>query len=67
MEYSEKVIELLNKSYSPFHVVDNLKGCLEEKGFKELKEDTPFSLKEEGRYYVTRNGSALIAFEVPSS
>ena len=35
MEYSEKVIELLNKSYSPFHVVDNLKGCLEEKGFKE--------------------------------
>lgn len=67
MEYSEKVIELLNKSYSPFHVVDNLKGCLEEKGFKELKEDTPFSLKEGGRYYVTRNGSALIAFEVPSS
>lgn len=65
--YLEKTIELLNKSYSPFHVVDNLRNELLAKGYIELDEKKPFVLKEGGNYFVMRNGSALIAFNVPSN
>lgn len=65
--YLEKTIELLNKSYSPFHVVDNLRNELLAKGYTELDEKKPFALKEGGNYFVIRNGSALIAFNVPSN
>ncbi len=66
MQYLDKTIELLNKSYSPFHVVNNLKELLDEKGYKELSEKEDFQLEEGGKYYLTRNGSALIAFSVPT-
>lgn len=65
--YLEKTIELLNKSYSPFHVVKNIKELLLDKGYEELDEKTRYSLKEGGHYFVSRNGSAIIAFSVPSS
>lgn len=65
--YLEKTIELLNKSYSPFHVVDNLRNELLAEGYIELDEKKPFALKEGGNYFVIRNGSALIAFNVPSN
>lgn len=67
MQYLDKTIELLNKSYSPFHVVKNLKDELNAKGYTEIREDEDFILEEEGKYYLTRNGSALIAFNVPKN
>ena len=67
MSYCDKVIDLLNRSYSPFHVVRNLKELLLEKGYEELKEKVPYLLKEGGRYFVTRNDSALIAFSIPEN
>ncbi len=67
MQYSNKVIELLNKSYSPFHVVDNIKDELNQKGYIELKENESFILEEGKNYYLTRNGTALIAFNVPKN
>lgn len=67
MNYLDKTIELLNKSYSPFHVVKNIKDELDKKGYIELKEDKEFSLEEGENYYVIRNGSAIIAFNVPHS
>ncbi len=67
MQYLDKTIELLNKSYSPFHVVNNIKEELDSKGYTELKEDKPFSIKEGGNYYVIRNGTAIIAFNVPTN
>lgn len=67
MSYCDKVIDLLNRSYSPFHVVRNLKELLLEKGYEELEEKDPYLLKEGGSYFVTRNDSALIAFSVPKN
>ena len=34
-------------------------------GYTELREDDPWHLEPEGRYFVTRNASALIAFRCP--
>ena len=67
MSYCDKVIDLLNRSYSPFHVVRNLKELLLEKGYEELEEKDPYLLKEGESYFVTRNDSALIAFSVPKN
>lgn len=65
MEQVEKVIEYLKRSHSPFHVVALLSERLKEEGYEELREEKEWSLKEGGRYFVTRNGSSLIAFRLP--
>lgn len=67
MQYLEKTIELLNKSYSPFHVVNNIKEELDNKGYIKLDEKEDFHLEEGKSYYITRNGSAVIAFNVPNN
>ena len=40
---------------------------LEKARYRELKEKDPWNVDEGGKYYVTRNGSAIIAFAIPGS
>ena len=47
---------------SPYHVVANAEGHLHEKGFQRLREQDAWDLRRNGKYYVTRNGSSLVAF-----
>ncbi|MFA6830372.1 MAG: M18 family aminopeptidase [Bacilli bacterium] len=65
MNDNEKMIELLNSSYSQFHVVENMSQMLKSEGYLELDEKTDFSLSWGKNYFVTRNGSSLIAFSLP--
>ena len=64
-EYAEKIIELIDKSPTAFHVVENAKAILDSQGFTGLKESEVWSLSEGGKYYVTRNDSSIIAFQIP--
>ena len=66
MNNLEKTLDLLKTSYSPFHVVDNLKQELIKAGFVELKETESYDLVSGKNYFVTRNDSSLIAFKLPS-
>ena len=67
----EKMIDdfvaFLKESPSKFHVVKNISAMLGKSGFSKLDEGKRFSLSKGGRYYVTRDSSALIAFVVPNS
>ncbi len=66
--YKEKARELLKfieKSPSCFHLVAHMKRRLSQSGFQEIKEDEEWTLREGGKYFVTRNGSSLIAFKIP--
>ena len=66
--YSETAKEVLDRiAHSPtaYHVIENAKEALEQAGFTGLKESEIWNLSEEGKYYVTRNDSSLIAFIVP--
>ena len=65
MNASDNVLIDLSKSYSPFHVVALLKEQLLAKGFVELFESEKQEVEAGKRYFVTRNGSSLIAFKVP--
>lgn len=59
-------INFVNASPTPYHVVDTVKKLLVEAGFKELSERRNWAgtVKKEGKYFVTRNASSLIAFTV---
>ena len=58
------IFEFLEKSKTAYHAVENLTLTLKEYGFAELKENEKWNVKKGGKYFVTRNRSALIAFAV---
>ena len=62
---SEKLLRFIERSPSCFHVVDQVSRMLEEKGFRYLSEHQKWQLRSGGKYYVTRNGSSVIAFQIP--
>ncbi len=64
---AEKLLNFIEKSPSCFHVIDNMKQELAANGFTELREQDSWQIEAGGAYYVTRNGSAIIAFRVPGS
>ena len=57
-------VEFLDKSKTAFHACANAAGLLKENGFEELKENLKWNVKKGGKYFVTRNGSSLIAFKI---
>lgn len=64
-EHSKKMMQFIENSPSCFHVVANVGKILEEHGFTALSEQESWDLKQGGKYYVTRNGSSVIAFCIP--
>lgn len=58
----KSIIELLNDSKTNFQAVKEAETILQENGFTRLCENQDYTLSAGGKYYVTRNGSALIAF-----
>ena len=63
--YAEGLIKFLDKSPSPFHVIENMENELEANGFHPLCENNKWELKLGESYYVTRNSSSIIAFRIP--
>lgn len=59
-----ELIDFLYDSPSAFHGVKSVKNLLDKNGFVEVKEADKWNLKSEGKYYVIKNDSALIAFVV---
>lgn len=55
-------LQFLETSYSAYQGVENAAAYLSSRGFEELNEDESWSLAPNGKYYVIRGGSALIAF-----
>ena len=55
----------LESSPSCFHAVANMRDELLKNGFTELQENQKWQLRPGGKYFVTRNSSALIAFTIP--
>ena len=60
------LIDFISISPTPFHAVRNMADLLEQHGFRRLDEKDQWSVSEgKGeRYYVTRNDSSIIAFQL---
>lgn len=60
-----RLLSFLDASPTPYHAVSNLGRLLEAKGFIHLRESqADWSVQPGGRYWFTRNGSALVAFAI---
>ena len=67
MDLLEQFLNYAEQSPTAFHAAENLASILREAGFAELKETDPWLVDAGGKYYVRRNDSAVIAFQVPET
>ncbi len=61
----EKFLDFLNGAKSVYHAVDLLVKELERDGYRQLCENEPWNVVPGGKYYLTRNDSAVVAFRIP--
>ena len=66
MEFGvNKFLDFVASSPTAFHAVREIEKVLSDAGYSALSEAEAWRLERGGKYFVTRNGSALIAFRVP--
>ncbi|MCB1697330.1 MAG: M18 family aminopeptidase [Halioglobus sp.] len=61
-EFNKELCDFIGSATTPFHAVAEMIRRLRAGGFVELDEQSMPQLEAGGRYYLTRNGSSLIAF-----
>ena len=61
---AEKLIAFISASPTAFHAVDNISRKLSNEGFTKLNEWENWDIEKGGKYFITRNGSAVLAFKV---
>lgn len=64
MDRIDNFIDFLNRSVSPFHVIENSIQLLEQEGFTSLNFEQEWNLKKGGAYYVKLYDTSLYAFKV---
>lgn len=63
-EYTEGLLKFIQASPTPFHAVAAMKDILDAEGFLQLNESDAWGMVKPGRYYVTRNDSSIIVFNL---
>lgn len=61
---SQGLLDFLQRSPSPFHATQTMREMLKEAGYQALDEREIWQLQAQGRYYVTRNDSSIIAIQL---
>ncbi len=65
--FTDRLMDFLDSSPVSFLAAHNITQHLSAAGFSPLREEDAWELLPGGRYYVTRNDSAVIAFCLPAS
>ena len=66
MDYrTEKLMAFLDASVSVYHAAAYLANVLEDAGYARLSEGETWNLTAGGKYYLTRGGTAVLAFRIP--
>lgn len=60
---SQGLLDFLKRSPSPFHATQSIAEALQDAGYQALDERETWQLKPQGRYYITRNDSSIIAIK----
>lgn len=64
IELSRDFINFISKSPTKYHAVKNVKTDLLQSGYKQLFFNSKWNLQLSGKYFVTQDDSAIIAFEI---
>jgi len=59
-----ELLDFINESVTAYHGVNTAKSILNKEGFIEIKENEKWNLVKGGKYYVMKNQSAIVAFEI---
>ncbi len=62
--FNQGLCDFLDQSPTPYHAVATMMLLLEQQGFKRLFEGDSWGRLSAGKYYVTRNDSSIIAFNL---
>ncbi len=65
IDFNQNLLAFLDSSPTPFHAVSLMSDLLDNKGFRRLDELEPWGELAADRYYVIRNDSSIIAFNLP--
>lgn len=65
MDMNQELFEFIKESPTSYHAVRRMCRKLQDAGYEELAEEQEWNIRAGGKYYVTRNGSSLIAFRIP--
>ena len=63
-ECAKSLIDFIDKSPSSFHATKNVEEELINNGFKKIKLGDKWNLEKEGKYYIIKNNSAIIGFQI---
>ncbi|MBN7798160.1 M18 family aminopeptidase [Parahaliea mediterranea] len=66
-QFNRALCDFLARATTPFHAVQVMAERLAAAGFRALREDQAWRLEPGGKYYLTRNGSSIIAFNLGSA
>lgn len=61
----KKLLDFLNAGPTAFHAAHTIAHQLEQAGYIQLNEEDAWNIVPKGKYYVQRNHSSVIAFQVP--
>ncbi|MBR3692959.1 MAG: M18 family aminopeptidase [Erysipelotrichales bacterium] len=64
MNHANKLLQFLNDSKSAYHAVYEISKRLEEAGYTQLVDSKKWEITKGGKYYTTKGGSSIIAFNV---
>ncbi len=63
-QQAQELIDFIHRSPSTYHVVNNIREELTEAGFQELDLREEWTIEKGGKYFTTKNGSAIFAFQI---
>ena len=64
-QLNDELIAFLNESHNEYLAANLIRKILSNSGFKEIKENEAWNLKENSKYFFLRNGNSLVAFVTP--
>ena len=63
---NRELLDFIEHSPTAWHAAANIARELEAAGYTRLHEERDWRLEAPGKYYVVRNGSSLIALDLPA-
>ena len=67
IDFAQPFCDFLTRNPTVFHAVHAVAAELSAAGYSKLSERDEWRLKQNGKYFLERNGSSLIAFHVGST
>lgn len=63
-KFAKDLIDFIDGSPSSFHAAKRVEEILVKEGFNKINSEDKWKLEKEGKYYITKNNSAIIGFVI---